>query len=312
MAITKHVYQIYIKATPEQVWEAIVEPSWTRRYFHTTAFDSPPAKGEPYRTTMADGRPAVDGIIEELDPPRWLVMTWHVLYDAAMSEEPPSRVEWIVEPVGDGLTRLRLEHGDLARSPLTWANVKDGWVYVLDGLKTVIETGESLPPMTAEFAPIEDAAGEWHRAQGIECNNSTWEMIEAERTPENDEEMLRRAYAAAYHWARAVRRGPANDARAAWLLAKVQLLAGQPELSLRYADRCMALCQEHGLADFDLAYAHEARARALKALGDDIAAAQSWGMAKSVPIADPEDQAILDADLAVAAAGRENFGSSRA
>ena len=299
MAITKHVYQIFIKASPEQVWEAIVEPSWTRRYFHGTAFDSSPAKGEPYRTTRGDGRPAVDGVIEELDPPNRLVMTWHVLYDAAMSEEPPSRVEWIVEPVGDGLTRLRLEHGDLARSPLTWANVKDGWEYVLDGLKTVIETGESLPPMTAALSMVEDASGEWHRAQGIECNNSTWEMIEAERTPENDEEMLRRAYASAYHWARAVRRGPANDARAAWLLAKVQLLAGQPALSLRYAETCLLICQEHGLADFDLAYAYEARARALKAIGDEIAAAQSWEMAKSVPIADAEDQAILDADFAV-------------
>jgi uncharacterized protein YndB with AHSA1/START domain len=300
MAITKHVYQIFIKATPEQVWDAIIEPSWTRRYFHGTAFDSPPVKGEPYRTTIADGRPAVDGVIEELDPPNRLVMTWHVLYDAAMSEEPASRVEWIVEPMGDGLTRLRLEHGDLARSPLTWAGVKDGWEYVLDGLKTVLETGESLPPMTAELTLIDDAAGEWHRTQAIECNNSTWEVIEGERTPENDEEMLRRAYASTYHWARAARRGPENEARGAWLLAKVQLLAGQPELSLRYADRCLALCEEHGLEDFDLAYAHEARARALKALGDDVAAGQSWELAKSVPIADAEDQAILDADLALA------------
>ena len=299
MAITKHVYQIFIKASPDEVWAAIVEPSLTRRYFHGTAFDSPPVKGEPYRTTI-DGRPAVDGVIEELDAPNRLVMTWHVLYDAAMSEEPPSRVEWIVEPMGEGLTRLRLEHGDLARSPLTWASVKDGWEYVLDGLKTVIETGESLPPLSAELTPLDDAAGEWHRAQGIECNNSTWEMVEAERTPDHDEEMLRRAYASTYHWARAARRTPANEARGAWLLAKVQLLAGQPQLSLRYADRCLELCNQHGLVDFDLAYAHEARARALKTLGDDIAAGESWELAKSVPIADAADQAILDADLAVA------------
>ena len=299
MAITKHVYQIFIKATPEQVWDAIIEPSWTRRYFHGTSFDSPPVSGESYRTSLADGRPAVDGTIEEMDPPKRLVMTWHVLYDVKLSEEPPSRVEWLLEPAGDGLTRLRLEHGDLALSPLTWANVKDGWVYVLDGLKTVIETGESLPPLTAQLGTIDDAAGEWHRSQGIECNNSTWEMIEAERNPDNDEEMLRRAYASTYHWARAARRVPANEARGAWLLAKVQLLAGQPELSLRYADKCMSVCQEHGLADFDLAYAHEARARALKALGDDKGAAQSWEMAKAVPIENDEDKAILDGDLAV-------------
>ena len=227
-------------------------------------------------------------------------MTWHTFYDTAMAEEPPSRVEWIVEPMGDGLTRLRLEHGELARSPLTWANVKDGWEYVLDGLKTVLETGESLPPITAAMTPVEDAAGEWHRAQGIECNNSTWEMIEAERTPDTDEEMLRRAYASSYHWARAVRRAPANEARGAWLLAKVQLLVGQPELSLRYANTCMAICIEHGLVDFDLAYAHEGRARALKALGKDIEAGEAWELAKAVPIADAEDRAILDADLAVA------------
>jgi uncharacterized protein YndB with AHSA1/START domain len=299
MAITKHVYQIFVKATPEQVWEAITEPTWTRRYFHGTAFDSPPIAGERFRTSLADGRPAVDGTIEEMDPPKRLVMTWHTLYDTAMSEEPPSRVEWMIDVVGDGLTRVRLEHGGLALSPLTWANVKDGWVYVLDGLKTVIETGESLPPITAELTTIDDAAGEWHRSQGIECNNSAWEMIEAERNPENDEEMLRRAYASSYHWARAARRGPANDARGAWLLAKVQLLVGQPQLSLRYAERCMSICEENGLADFDLAYAHEARARALKALGDDIGAAQSWEMANSVPIADAEDKAILAADLAV-------------
>jgi uncharacterized protein YndB with AHSA1/START domain len=299
MAITKHVYQIFIKATPEQVWAAITEPEWTRRYFFGTAFDQPLVTGEAYRSVSGDGRPAVDGVIETMDPPKRLVMTWHVLYDAAMAEEPPSRVEWIIEPVGECLTRLRLEHGDLAGSPLTWANVKDGWVYVLDGLKTVIETGESLPPLTAELSTVDDAAAEWHRTQAVECNNSTWEMIEAERTPDNDEEMLRRAYASTYHWARAARRGPANDARGAWLLAKVQLLAGQPQLSLRYADRCMAVCHEHGLADFDLAYAHESRARALKALGDDIAADQEWQAAKSVPIADPEDQAILDGDLAI-------------
>ncbi len=299
MAITRHVYQIFIKAAPEQVWEAIIEPSWTSRYFHGTTFDSPPVCGEPYRTTMANGRPAVDGVIEVLDPPNRLVMTWHVLYDAAMAEESASRVEWTVEAAGEGLTRLRVEHGDLARSPLTWANVKDGWVYVLDGLKTVIETGESLPPMTAELSVVDDAAGEWHRAQAIECNNSAWEMIEAERSPEHDEEMLRRAYASTYHWARAAGRQPAHEARGAWMLAKVQLLVGQPSLSLRYADRCMALCQQHGLVDFDLAYAHEAQARARKALGDDVGAAQSWQAAKSVPIADSEDRAILDADLAV-------------
>src|SRR3954452_20721799 len=104
MAITKHVYQIFIKATPQEVWDAIIEPAWTRRYFHGTAFDSPPVKGQPYRTTIADGRPAVDGMIEEMDLPRRWVMPGHTLSEGAMWEDPPSRVEWIVEPMGEGLT----------------------------------------------------------------------------------------------------------------------------------------------------------------------------------------------------------------
>ncbi|MBI4883416.1 MAG: SRPBCC family protein [Actinobacteria bacterium] len=300
MAITRHQYRIYIKATPEQVWQGLVDPAFTRAYFHGTAFDSAPQAGVSYRTTMADGRPAVDGTIEVCDPPHRLVQTWHVLYDAAMEKEPVSRVEWLLTPAGDGLTRLDVTHGDLAQSPLTWAQVKDGWVWILDGLKTLLETGEPLPAETRDVPVVsDDAQGDWHRAQGIECNNTTWEMIEAERTPVNDEEMLRRAYAATYHWARAKGRTAANDARGQWLLAKVHLLCGLAERSLHYADACMTLCHDHGLVDFDLAYAHEARARALRALGQEAEAMEQWAAAKAVPIAQDEDRAILEGDLAI-------------
>ena len=214
MAITKHVYQIFIKATPEQVWDAIIEPSWTRRYFHGTAFDSPPVNGEPYRTSLADGRPAVDGTIEELDPPKRLVMTWHVLYDAAMSEEPPSRVEWILEPVGDGLTRLRLEHGDLARSPLTWANVKDGWVYVLDGLKTVhrdrrVAAAAHRRVGTDRRCRRRVAPRPGHRVQQLDVGDDRSRAHAGERRGDVARGPTRRPTTG--HARR--RRGPANDAR---------------------------------------------------------------------------------------------------
>lgn len=301
MSITRHVYRIYVNAPIDAVWTAIVDPAFTRRYFHGTSFDAPPREGEPYRTSLADGRGAIDGVIEVLEPPRRMVMTWHTLYDAALEAEPPSRVEWTLSDVGDGLTRIDLVHGDLASSPLTWSNVKDGWTWVLSGLKTVVETGESLPPVTdtsdADTSDV-DVAGEWHRAQGIDCNNATWEMVDAERSPEHDEEMIRRAYASLYHWQRAAGRGPENEARGLWMLSKVQLLTGQAELSMRYADACMAHCRANGLVDFDLAYAYEARARALKRLGRDDEAATEWAAARAVAIADAEDQAILDGDLA--------------
>ncbi len=300
MPAARHQYEIYIRATPEQVWEALLDPAFTRQYFHGTAFDRPPVQGEPFRTSLPDGSPAIEGTIEMLDPPRRLVHTWHTLYDAELAAEPVSRVEWHVEPAGEELTRLRLVHGDLAQSPKTWANVEHGWVWILDGLKTLLETGDPLPRADSEPRAVADPDAEWHRFQAVEANNSTWELIElADRGAEGDEDMLRRAYAAAYHWDRAAGRTPGNSARADWLLAKVHLLVGHPETSLHYAQRCFATCEEHGLKDFDLAYAHEATARALKALGRDSEAVQSWEAAKAVPIADEEDRTILESDLAV-------------
>jgi uncharacterized protein YndB with AHSA1/START domain len=150
MSLSAHVYQIYIAATPEQVWSAITASEWTRRYFHTTEFVEQPRQGRPYRTVGADGRPAIDGVIEEMQPPTAqspgrFVQTWHTLYDPKLAHEPPSRVEWTVENAGDGLTRVRLVHGNLENSPLTWENVKDGWVWILNSMKTLLETGQPLP-----------------------------------------------------------------------------------------------------------------------------------------------------------------------
>lgn len=300
---TRHVYRVYIRASAEEVWQALIDPEFTRQYFHDTAFDESPQTGQPYRTTMSNGAPAIDGIIEVCEPPRRLVQTWHVLYDAAMAEEPPGRVEWTITDAGEGMVRLDLVHGDLARSPLTWAHVKDGWVLIVESLKSLLETGRPLPPETMnEPAVGQDPTGDWHRAQGIECNNAIWDLVGEPASPERNEELLRRAYASAYHWQRAARRTPANEVRARYMLAKVHLLTGSPDTSLRYADGVLAGCEEHGLADFDLAYAHEARARALAALGREAESMAAWSAARAVPIADPEDLAIVEADFADAPA----------
>ena len=301
MAITRHQYRIYIKAPIGDVWNALLDPAFTRQYFHDTAFDAPPVAGEPYRTSMGSGQPAIDGTIEVLEAPHRLVQTWHVLYDAAMEAEPPSRVEWTLAEAGDGLTRLDVIHGDLARSPLTWAHTKAGWEWILHGLKTLLETGEPLPAASVESADevAADAAGDWHRAQGVECNNGVWELVgKDDRSPADGEEMLRRAYSSAYHWQRARGAGPENEARALYMLAKVHLLTGQAARSLHYAEMGMAQCVDHDFVDFDLAYAHEARARALRALGREDEGLAAWAAAKRVPVVDPEDRDIVEADFA--------------
>jgi uncharacterized protein YndB with AHSA1/START domain len=304
MAITAHIYQIYIAASPEQVWAAITEPEWTRRYFHGTAFTSPPVAGARYLTRIADGADAVDGTIEVLEPPAQgrpgrLVQTWHILYDAALADEQPGRVEWTVEAAGEGLTRVRLVHGDLAASPRTWAHVKDGWVWVLDALKTVLETGASLPAVASDASSGATSDADWHRRQGVEANNAAFELLAADRDAEADEDLLRTAYAAAYHWQRSPSARPENEARASYMIARALLDTGQPDAALRAAERCLATCRAHGLADFDLAYAQEARARALRALGRHDEARQAWREAVTIPIGDAEDEAILRADFAV-------------
>jgi len=303
MPAPAHVYEIFIRATPDTVWAALTDPEATTRYFHQVRYDSTFARGAPYRQVLPDGRPAVDGVIEEFDAPHRLVMTWHVLYDAAMEDEPPGRVEWTLVPANeDGtVTRVTLRHGDLGASPLTWATVRLGWVGILDGLKTLLETGEPLGDVDtgSPSRDRDDAEAEWHRMQAIEANNSAWELLDrTERTADDDEDLLRRAYAAAHHWSRAARRVPSNEARASWLQSRAWVVSGDGTQALRYADRCVAVCETNGLADFDLAYALEARARSLACLGRDDDAAAARAAAAAVPIADAEDRAIFDADVA--------------
>ena len=305
MTITRHQYEVYIRATPEQVWQAIVDPEFTRRYYYGTAFTSSLEPGTRYSYLQDDGVEALEGEIEEVDPPRRLVMTFKMLFAPNLAEEPASRVEWILTPVGSSATRLTLRHGDLAHSPGTWATAKLGWVYLLGGLKTLLETGAPLGPVDDPAASptaqvVEEVDGDWHRAQGVEANNATWQWLgkpDDERSDEDDELMTRSAYAAAYHWARATGRGPENEARAEWLLSRVWAVRGEGALALRHADRSAAAVAAGGLQDFDLAYAHEARARALACLGRHDEARRGLAAARAVPIADDEDRTILEGDL---------------
>lgn len=144
----EHVYQIYIRAEIEEVWRALTEPESTRQYFHATHWETPPVAGEAFHTNLPDGRVAVDGVVEVVDPPNRLVHTWHPVYDDDLAAEPPSRVTWILTRAGERLTHLRLVHDRLEDSPLTAEKVRDGWVWILDSMKSLLETGSPLPPAT--------------------------------------------------------------------------------------------------------------------------------------------------------------------
>lgn len=302
MAAPRHIFETYIQASPERIWEAITDPTFTRQYLLDAGVESSFEPGEAIRYVGATGEAAV-GEIEIAEPPCRLVLSFRLVYDAALAEEPPSRVEWLLTPAGE-VTRVTLLHGDLGFSPLTWQATRRGWVRVLGGLKTLLETGAPLAAIVDEDESVADAdeiQSTWHRAQGVEANNATWQWLgkpDGERSADDEAAMTRSAYAAAYHWARAAGRGPENEARAEWLLARVWTVRRHGELALAHADRCLAICQESGLADFDLAYAHEGRARALAALGRLAEAAAARELAAAVPIADDEDREIVERDLA--------------
>ena len=302
MNAARHVYEIYIKSTPEQVWQALTDPEFTAQYFHRTRVESTFVTGDPYRYVMVDGGVAIQGEIEEVEPGHRLVMTFQFQNHSGMPDEPPSRVEWVITPAGD-VTRLTLRHGDLFKSPKTWASVRMGWLPVIDGLKTLLETGEPLGAIddTGADEMSDDPEGEWHRTQGIAANNGTWDWLakpDGERTVDDEEQMTLSAYAAAYHWARAARSGPANLARANWLLSRVWVVRGNGPLALHHADIVMSTCVENGLVDFDLAYAYEARARALACLGRLDEAAAERAAAVATPVIDDEDRSIVESDLA--------------
>ena len=303
MTAPRHIFQTFVRATPEAVWQAITDPEFTRRYFHRTAIESTFTAGAPVRYVLPDGHDAVAGEVVEVEPGRRLVMSWRVLYDTALAEEPPSTVEWIIAPGADGVTRVTTIHRDLALSPGTSASVGDGWPWILDSMKSLLETGAALegePPTDAagQADAGDDAEGALHRRLAVDANNATWELLGTQdRTDDQVDDALERAYAAAYHWRRAARRGPEHAARAAWLVSHTHAVLGHGDLALHHADRAMALTRDAGLCDFDLAYAHEARARALACLGRHDEAAAELAAAHAVPVADPDDRAILVADL---------------
>jgi uncharacterized protein YndB with AHSA1/START domain len=139
------VYSVFIRATPEQVWDGITKPEFTTRYFHGTKIDSTFEPGAPYLSVAGEGGDTlVDGEVLESDPPRLLKHTWRALYDPETASEPHSRVTWEIEPQEGGVTKLTVTHDQLEAAPKTAVSVAGGWSYVLSGLKTLLETGEPL------------------------------------------------------------------------------------------------------------------------------------------------------------------------
>jgi hypothetical protein len=139
-----------------------------------------------------------------------------------------------------------------------------------------------------------------HRQLGVDLYNSTWTLLEREnRTRDDDDEMLNSAHASAYHWSRAAGSGPQNAARSHWQISRVNAVLGRGDAALSHADRCLALCTESGIGDWDLAAAYEAVARAQKLAGNDAEFHRNLELGREAlaQIANEEDREHIEEDL---------------
>lgn len=143
---TTQVYQVFIKAAPERVWSAITDPDLVAKYFFGAQMDKSTFEvGSSVRSWSPDRSTLwTSNTVLESDPPRRLVHTWRSLYDKELAAEEESRVTWEVEPQEGGYSKLTVIHDRLEGAPKTAKNVSGGWMLILSGLKTLVETGEPL------------------------------------------------------------------------------------------------------------------------------------------------------------------------
>ncbi len=147
---------------------------------------------------------------------------------------------------------------------------------------------------------------EWHRKQAASLFNHVWRLLERRhRTPAQDDEMIHAAHASRYHWG--VVGKPVQHAIGDWQISHVYAVLKRPEPAMYHARRCLAVCREHGLRDFPLAFAYEALARAAAVGGHARDRERFLRQARSAAngIRDEEDRTLVLSDLAtIPRAGR--------
>ena len=138
----RHIYEVFIRTTPERLWRAITDPADTRLYYFGSEVQSDWKVGSRL-VYLVDGEITLDCKILEIDPARRLVHSFSMTYDAETAAERPSLVTWEIEKTGEAC-RLTLIHDDFDGETKTYHEVEHGWSQILSGLKTLIETGQPL------------------------------------------------------------------------------------------------------------------------------------------------------------------------
>jgi uncharacterized protein YndB with AHSA1/START domain len=137
------IYVTYITATPEAIWQALVDPTFTRQYFGGFAVDVTPRVGGAFRLLYPDGRTHISGRVVEWLPPKRFSCTWLVKGIKVISELPECLVTYAIEPAGEAvrLTVTEAHSWNVPESIL--AGGRQGWPAILSSLKSVLETGKA-------------------------------------------------------------------------------------------------------------------------------------------------------------------------
>ena len=136
------VYVTYIRTTPEQLWEALIEPEFHQQYFLGAQMQSDWKQGSAWKMVYADGRVTDSGEILEIDPSRRLVIKWRNEFMPEVKADGYTTCTFVIKQEGD-MMKLAVTHAADGPHKLL-EHVGNGWPLVLSSLKSLLETGKGL------------------------------------------------------------------------------------------------------------------------------------------------------------------------
>jgi uncharacterized protein YndB with AHSA1/START domain len=157
--MTTQIYEIYIRASAQAIWDAITTPEWTAKYGYGGLVDYELRAGGKFKARAPEAMLAMGGIPEvvidgeviEVTPPHKLVQTYRFLFSDAMKSEGFTRITWEIAPTQSGFCRLTVTH-ELEGAPIMAQMVASqfnamgagGWNWILSDMKSLLETGKSM------------------------------------------------------------------------------------------------------------------------------------------------------------------------
>lgn len=140
---SRFVYVTYIRTTPEKLWQALIDPEFTRQYWVETWQDCDWKAGSPWRLMKPDGKIGDAGEVLEIEPPRKLVLSWRNEFLPELREEGFSRMTYELEPQSDSV-KLTVVHEMGVPDSKFIRSVSNGWPAILSSLKSLLETNDVL------------------------------------------------------------------------------------------------------------------------------------------------------------------------